>query len=97
MNWMLKLAMLPTAIRIRMLRLRGKLYGIKAMWPVWRWQFTHSAFKWVQDEDGDIGIRILWVLTLIKYKQSTMWHWFKRMPEAPKRVAGIDSGSWAKE
>lgn len=89
MHWTIKLAMLPAAIRIRWMRFRGKLYGIKAKWPMWRWQFTHSMVRWVQDEDGDIGVRILWIVTLVKYKQSTLVHWFKRYPDAPKRVRGI--------
>lgn len=83
MNLLIKLTMLPTAIRIKWSKIR--LY-----YPMWYWQFCHSILKWVQDEEGDIGLRILWIVTLIKYKESTIVEWFKDYPQAPKRVRDIN-------
>ncbi len=46
-----------------------------------------SAFRWVVDEDGDIGIEVLRMVTLIKYKHSTLivFGW-KTYRDAPKRI-----------
>jgi hypothetical protein len=42
-------------------------------------------FRWVQDHEGDIGLRLFWgLLTVIKYKQSALVHWFARFPPADK-------------
>jgi hypothetical protein len=48
------------------------------------WAVFNTLFRWVKDDEGDIGIEIFGVLTLIKYKYSTIVYWFKRFDNADK-------------
>jgi hypothetical protein len=42
--------------------------------------------KWVVDEDGDLGIELFGIITLIKYKRSTILMFNKNYPDAAKYV-----------
>lgn len=42
--------------------------------------------RWVQDEDGDIGLEVFGIITFIKYKHETIIKWFKVYPDARKYV-----------
>lgn len=46
----------------------------------------HKAFRWVRDEDEDIGLEILGFITLVKYKNHTIIELFKNHPNAEKYV-----------
>lgn len=58
----------------------------KGVLPMARLRFSMWAFKWVMDEEYDIGIQLFGCLTLLKYKQSTLFLWNKKYPAAPKRL-----------
>ena len=49
-------------------------------------QYRAENMRWIVDEDGDIGISFYNILTLIKYKDSTIVIWFKKYPTAPKHL-----------
>lgn len=46
-------------------------------------------FRWVMDNEGDVGLEIAGVVTLLKYKRGTLVLWFARLPNAPKFVKGV--------
>jgi hypothetical protein len=49
-----------------------------------------SKLRWVQDEDGDVGLEILGgLVNLVKYKHSVIVYWFRRFDDAPKYVGPI--------
>lgn len=51
------------------------------------YQFTHWAFKWVQDSEGDIGFQMFGIITAIKYKEHTIWKFGRtNYDDAPKYV-----------
>lgn len=42
-------------------------------------------FKWVKDEDCDIGLSLFFgLVTFVKYKDTTLIYWFKSYDLAPK-------------
>lgn len=50
------------------------------------YKMTHAAFRWVMDEDGDIGIEIFRLVTLLKYKEHTIIKFGKKYENAPKYI-----------
>lgn len=50
-------------------------------------KFRVSIFRWVQDEDGDIGLEVFGLITFLKYKENTIIELFKRYKKAPKYVS----------
>lgn len=41
--------------------------------------------RFIQDEDGDIGVTLLsGLVSIIKYKDMTIWYFFKSYPDAEK-------------
>lgn len=38
----------------------------------YRYRLSHWCFKWISDDDGDVGIRLFGFLYLIKYKEHTV-------------------------
>lgn len=51
----------------------------------WSDRFRNWAFRWVKDEDGDIGFRLLGIVTFLKYKNHTFVKWFHKYENADKR------------
>ena len=51
-----------------------------------RWSFSirQRLFRWVQDEDGDVGLQIAGIVTFIKYKDMAIVYWFKKFERAGK-------------
>lgn len=49
-----------------------------------KYKLNRWMFKWVSDEDGDIGIQIFGVITFIKYKESTLIYLGKKYQPADK-------------
>jgi hypothetical protein len=48
-------------------------------------------FKWISDEDGDIGLQMLWGLfTFIKYKHGGYVQWFRRYNQPASKWQGCD-------
>jgi hypothetical protein len=66
-------------------------YKVKSWFLTMRYRFIHWLFYWVVDSGGDIGLRIAGIVTLVKYKEHTVFYWFKHFERAPKYV-NIDSG-----
>jgi len=52
------------------------------MFTYYGYKIRHAMFKWVTDNDGDVGLQIFGVLTIIKYKEHAIFEWFKRYPDA---------------
>ncbi len=48
--------------------------------------WRRRGFRWVQDEEGDIGVEIFGVVSFVKYKDSTIIIWFATYADAPKYV-----------
>ena len=59
---------------------------------VFKYRMGLFVFRWVIDEDDDIGLQICRIVTLVKYKEMTIIYWRKRVKfsDAPKYV-NIDS------
>lgn len=77
---------LRTRIAITRLRL-SNFFNIKVKY--WylssKYHLEHSAFKWTQDDDGDICFRLFWVFHFIKYKEHTCIKFgIKHMEDAGK-------------
>lgn len=48
------------------------------------YRFSHWAFRWCQDDEGDICFVILGVIGFIKYKEHTIIEWMPKMESAGK-------------
>jgi len=59
---------------------------LKEKLEILKYKLEHKALRWVQDEEGDLGLEILGVVTLVKYKEHTIVKWFKNYERAPKYV-----------
>lgn len=46
------------------------------------YRLSHFLCRWVSDPDGDVGLELFRVLTLTKYKEHTIYRWFKNYPDA---------------
>ena len=57
---------------------------MNSKWAIFNYRFSHWMFKWVKDEDGDIGLQIMGVITFIKYKESTLIYFFRNFEGADK-------------
>lgn len=60
--------------------------GIKDKLQVMRYRIGRKLFRWVQDDEGDLGVTLFGVVTLIKYKGSTIIKWWARYEDAPKYI-----------
>jgi hypothetical protein len=50
-----------------------------------------SLCRWVQDADGNIGLELFKILSLIKYKKRTLMVWFVKLQDAPLYVSAASS------
>jgi hypothetical protein len=49
-----------------------------------RYRLRHFIFRWVEDEDGDIGLQFFGIVTFVKYKEHTLVYWFGNFKIADK-------------
>lgn len=54
------------------------------------YKIRRSIFRWVQDEEGDIGLEIFGIVSFVKYKEGTIVHWFKKFNNAEKYQGARD-------
>lgn len=45
---------------------------------LFRFKLSMKVFKWVQDEDGDVGLQVCGLVTFIKYKDMTVILWGRK-------------------
>jgi len=58
--------------------------NIQVMW----FRLRLFMFRWVQDNEGDIGLEFFRLITFIKYKECTLIYIGKNFEPAPKYVRG---------
>lgn len=47
-----------------------------------RYQVSERVFRWVEDEDGDVGLEVFGLVTFVKYKHSTIVGWKRHYKSA---------------
>ena len=47
-------------------------------------QVKRFIARYVRDNDGDIGITLFRIFTIIKYKDTVLFYWFKHFEDASK-------------